>query len=184
MSFIPNTTSDGASHAGKLVKLNGSGKIATGQLDGVATLSSSAPANIGATASAGSATDAARSDHVHSDSGLLLADGSRNCSGPLGIPVVKNGLYSTSAYTSNTTLDGSKLFARVDASSGAVTMSLPAATGSGKQQIVKKVDSSTNAVSVARDGTDTIDGATSVSLGVQWEAVTLIDAATGVWSRI
>jgi hypothetical protein len=42
------------------------------------------------------------------------------------------------------------------------------------QVIVKKTDSSSNAVNILRAGSDTIDGATSVALLHQNESVTLV----------
>lgn len=71
-----------------------------------------------------------------------------------------------------------------NATAGAVTINLPAATGSGDYLIIKKTDSSANVCTPTRNGSDTIDGATSYSLSSQYSASTLIDTASGVWSRM
>ena len=70
-----------------------------------------------------------------------------------------------------------------DASSGAVTINLPAATGTGREISVKKTDSSSNACTPTRNGTDTIDGATSYSLTVQYASSKVVDQVSGAWGR-
>jgi hypothetical protein len=69
----------------------------------------------------------------------------------------------------------------VNAGKGAITVTLPPAGNTGQMLIVKKIDSSTNAVAVKRHGTDTIEGATSKSLLAQYDSVTLIAGGNGVW---
>ena len=61
---------------------------------------------------------------------------------------------------------------------------LPAATGSGQEYVIKKVDSGTGTVAVTPNGTDTIDGAVSFTLSAQYKYVRLIDGASGAWSVI
>ena len=58
------------------------------------------------------------------------------------------------------------------------TITLPAATGSKRYIRVKNIGAAS--VTVARAGSDTIDGATSVVLA-QWGKVSLFDAAAGAW---
>lgn len=70
-----------------------------------------------------------------------------------------------------------------DATAGAVTINLPAATATGREISVKKTDSSANACTPTRAGSDTIDGATSYSLTTQYASSKIIDAASGVWHR-
>jgi len=41
-----------------------------------------------------------------------------------------------------------------------------------------------NTVTVTRAGSDLIDGATTYPLTVQYEAITIVDAASAVWSII
>jgi hypothetical protein len=71
-----------------------------------------------------------------------------------------------------------------DATAGAVTITLPAATGTGRAISIKKIDSSPNACTPTRAGSDTIDGATSYSLTTQYAASAVWDTASGTWSRM
>lgn len=82
----------------------------------------------------------------------------------------------TADYTATST-DGTLL---VDATSGTVTITLPAAS-SRKEFHIKKIDSSVNAVSVARAGSDTIEGNTSASLAAQYNSITLYSDGTSTW---
>jgi hypothetical protein len=61
----------------------------------------------------------------------------------------------------------------VDASSGAITITLPEVTLAARI-LVKKTDSSVNAVTVATPGSETIDGSASLSISSQNEAYSLI----------
>jgi hypothetical protein len=70
-----------------------------------------------------------------------------------------------------------------DASGGPFTITLPAAgafrSSTGRDDsrilIIKKKDSSVNAVTVSRAGSDTIDGGTTVSLSSQYDTLVLCD---------
>lgn len=79
----------------------------------------------------------------------------------------------TAAYT--ITIDDATKIIAVDASSGAITITLLAAAtaGDGFEVTVKKTDSSANPVTVDGNGSETIDGATTYVLGVQHESVTV-----------
>lgn len=79
----------------------------------------------------------------------------------------------TAAYT--VTIDDATKIIAVDASSGAVTITLLAAAtaGDGFEVSVKKTDSSTNAVTIDGNGSETIDGATTIALSQQYEIATL-----------
>lgn len=69
-----------------------------------------------------------------------------------------------------------------DATSGAFTIKLPdAATYPAHQYTLIKIDSSANAVTIGRTGTDTINGATSYSLSGQYDSVTVVSKGSGVW---
>jgi hypothetical protein len=70
-----------------------------------------------------------------------------------------------------------------DATAGAVVINLPAATATGRQITFKKIDSTANACTPTRAGSDLIDGATSFGMTVQYAAATVIDTASAVWSR-
>lgn len=62
-----------------------------------------------------------------------------------------------------------------DATSGAITVTLPAASGlTGRKYTVKKTDSSLNAVTVDGNGTETIDGALTYVIVSQYLAVKII----------
>jgi hypothetical protein len=60
----------------------------------------------------------------------------------------------------------------VDASAGAVTVSLPSAGGAlaEKEFLIKKIDSSFNAVTIDPDGSETIDGNATVAITTQYTA--------------
>jgi len=62
-----------------------------------------------------------------------------------------------------------------DASAGAFTISLPTASGiKGKAYLIKKIDSSTNAVTIDPYGTETIDGAATVTLASQYDSLIVV----------
>lgn len=69
----------------------------------------------------------------------------------------------------------------VDATAAAVTVTLPAAAPSGRQLCVKKIDASANAVTIARAGTATIDGATSKAVTPQYASLTVMSDGTSWW---
>lgn len=64
--------------------------------------------------------------------------------------------------------------------SGAITINLPAATGR-KRFHIKKIDSSVNAVTINRAGSDTIQGSASVSLATQYNSRTLYSDGSSIW---
>lgn len=83
-----------------------------------------------------------------------------------------NPAVATSTKTSNYTITGTDVIIFADASSGNVTITLPAAASfSGYNFYVKRIDNSSNTCSVARSGSDTIDGSTSFSLDTQYYAI-------------
>ena len=71
--------------------------------------------------------------------------------------------------TANTTLTDLQHTILVDASGGNITITLPAPT-TGKVYVIKKIDSSTNTVTVDA-GTQTIDGANTKTLSAQYEVL-------------
>lgn len=79
------------------------------------------------------------------------------------------------ALSANTTLSDVHYAVTVDASGGAKTITLPTAVGiTGRMYVIKKIDSSSNAVTVDANGSQTIDGALTVDLASQYEAMTII----------
>jgi len=90
------------------------------------------------------------------------------------------------------TITGGAVFI-CDASAGAFALTLPAAgalediteKNDGRILIIKKKDSSANAITVTRAGSDTIDGATTYALSAQYDSVTLVDDSDGdAWNII
>lgn len=76
----------------------------------------------------------------------------------------------TATYTALLTDD----FIPVDATSGNVTINLPAVSGNGgKYFIVQKTDSSANTVTIDGNGAETINGATTFVITVQYHAILL-----------
>jgi hypothetical protein len=66
-----------------------------------------------------------------------------------------------------------------DASGGAFTVSLPAASGMARLILhVKKTDSSGSAVTIDGDSTETIDGDQTIDLSLQYESVTIVSDGT------
>jgi hypothetical protein len=62
----------------------------------------------------------------------------------------------------------------VNAGNGAITINLPAVdSNTGRQLIVKKIDSSANAVTIDGSGDETIDGSASQVISLQYESLTL-----------
>lgn len=84
----------------------------------------------------------------------------------------------TAAYTA-TALDHTIL---CDASGAAFTVTLPpAAQNKGKVLVVKKTDASVNAVTIAPNGSDTIEGAATVALSARWSSRTVQSDGTATW---
>lgn len=63
----------------------------------------------------------------------------------------------------------------VDATGGNRTITLPSAVGlDGRQYIIKKKDNSVNNVIIAAAGSETIDGAATVIMSIQWQVRTIV----------
>ncbi len=123
---------------------------------------------------------------------LEIGDGADNANGSLLLKdLAASGITTTAApritpkavtaatYTVLST-DGVIL---ADATAGAITITLTAATGSGHLLRIKKTDASVNTVTIVPAGTDTIEGAASVVLSTQYQSATLYSGATGVWYK-
>ena len=86
--------------------------------------------------------------------------------------------------TAGTTLTAYDDVLLVDASGGDVTVSLPALVASaGKVFHVKKTDSSANTVTLDGDGSETIDGATTIVTATQYTAWSVC-AGPSEWSLL
>ena len=91
---------------------------------------------------------------------------------------------SVAAKTSAYTLTANDDVVTCNASSAAFTVTLPSATGSGQKYLVIKTDSSTNAVTLAAAGTDTIEGSSTKSLASQYNKIAVVDIASGLWADL
>lgn len=91
-----------------------------------------------------------------------------------GLPAWSDATLATATKTTNYTIGTSDTIIFADATSGNVTITLPAASSSsGYRFYVKRVDNSANTCAVARAGADTIDGQTSISLDLQYTSITI-----------
>lgn len=87
-----------------------------------------------------------------------------------------------SEVNSNTTLDNEDYTILVEASSGVVTITLPpAANHTNRIYNIKKIDNSINSVTIDGNASETIDGATTVNLTIQYESITLQCDGTEWW---
>lgn len=90
------------------------------------------------------------------------ASGTLTVSGSYSSPVTN--------YSSTNTLDIGNSLAVVDATSGSVTINLPAAsTFNGVEFTIKKIDASANTVIIDGNASEVIDGATTQTLTGQWD---------------
>ena len=84
--------------------------------------------------------------------------------------------------TSDITLNDTHTVVTVDASSAAVTLTLPiAANVSGRYYVIKKIDSSANNVIIDANGSETIDGALTNIISAQYDSVSVISDASQWW---
>lgn len=66
-----------------------------------------------------------------------------------------------------------------DATAGAMTLTLPTANGiPGVQKTLKKIDVSSNHITVACNGSETIDGVATKTLSSQWDKITVVSDGT------
>ena len=91
-----------------------------------------------------------------------------------GIEEMLNFLAKPTAVTTSQTLDSSAVVWWVDATAGAVTLTLPPVESGLRRYEIKKMDASANAVTIDGDGSETIDGATTLVLSSQYDAVRLV----------
>ena len=86
--------------------------------------------------------------------------------------------------TTATTAPGRVIAYFVDASGGPRTITLPLASTAANQTVrIKKVDSSVNAVTVARAGADLIDGAASFTISAQYDGFDFLsDSPNATWN--
>ncbi|TAH34092.1 hypothetical protein EYC59_03790 [Candidatus Saccharibacteria bacterium] len=83
--------------------------------------------------------------------------------------------FATTTQTTNYTVGSSDTVVFANATSGNVTITIPAASGlAGYRFYIKRVDGSANTVTVQRSGSDTIDGMTSFTLDQQYTAFAVV----------
>jgi hypothetical protein len=79
------------------------------------------------------------------------------------------------ALSANTTLDATHDYVPATAGAGGITITLPTAVGvTGRTYTIKKVDSGAGNVTVATTSSQTIDGATTYTLGNQFTGITVV----------
>jgi len=101
--------------------------------------------------------------------GSILVDGSGNAQfgGGLQPP-------ATTIATTPITVTAANSSIYVDATGGAATVNLPTAVGNtGKIFTIAKIDSGTNTVTIDPNGSETINGATTAILSVQFDNITI-----------
>ena len=94
-----------------------------------------------------------------------------------GVPTWTNSNagMATATKTTSYTIGASDTVIFADATSANVTVTLPVASGlAGYRFFVKRIDSSANTCTIARSGSDTIDGQTSFTIDQQYTAVMLV----------
>lgn len=72
-------------------------------------------------------------------------------------------------------------FVRCDATNGPVILTLPKATASGREAVLKKIDPSANFCTAQASVPDLVDGAAAVVDVNQYQSTSLNDGAVGVW---
>lgn len=84
--------------------------------------------------------------------------------------------------TSAVSVDGTYGFYLCNATSGAITVSLPpAAAYSGYRFYIKKVDATANTVTIDGDGAETIDGAATQVIAVPMLCLTVVSDGSNWW---
>jgi hypothetical protein len=92
-----------------------------------------------------------------------------------------NGAFSTkvTTVTANTTLNNTYHIVLANATNNAITITLPNATScAGRQYIIKKIDSSTNAVTITPQLGQTIDDQASISITTQYDLIRIVSNGT------
>ena len=103
-----------------------------------------------------------------------------------------NSIYLWSASTVNLTtvtttytVEALIYYVRCNATGGAFTVTLPPAINlQGRKILIKKIDASGNAITVAADGSDTIEGSGTLPLAAQWNSLHLISNGVNGWEIV
>jgi len=118
------------------------------------------------------------------DNEIILGNTSHTKTTLRGDVYTGDGAYETlkrTSKTANYTVVDETLVL-VDASSAAVTITLPAAADLVDTPInIKKTDASGNAVTVDGNGSETIDGSTTAVISTQYDCITIVSDGTEWW---
>ncbi len=157
---------------GKAPRIYGHGYVPPGAIAvGLATN----PATAGGGGTGGGTAGGGGSSGVSASAGFARLT---TVSGAVSALAGPNDTVVTSAYT----VAASDDVIEVNASGGAVTVTLTAgASTANRLLVVIKTDSSTNGVTIAAAGADTINGASTFVIGTQYQAATLYSDGTGAW---
>ena len=176
---------DKASRSGYVLSFN----TTTGNPEVTTTVGaiSSAATNATNAAASASAASTSASNASSSASAASSSASSASSSATAAAASAAAGMYSavqdkSAAYTVVTGDAGDLI--RVTTTAGAVTITLPLISGQvdGFKIAVVKWSSDANAVTVARSGSDTINGATSYSIATQYNSATFVaDYETNQW---
>lgn len=101
---------------------------------------------------------------------------------PVGYDIIDGQRsYATTTVTSSYTVNPSDQAIMANATSGAMTVTLPTAVGRTRSIMVAKIDSSANAVTVAAQAGQTINGVASKTHTSQWSSGEYFPTASGTW---
>ncbi|MDP7422811.1 MAG: hypothetical protein QGH40_13095 [bacterium] len=105
------------------------------------------------------------------DTGLQGLQGTKGDAGAKG----DDKWLETAAYT----LTDSDYFVAANATGGAITITLPTASGiAGRIYVIKKVDGSNNVITIAAAGSEIIDGASTLVLESQYDSAQLVSGGS------
>lgn len=104
-----------------------------------------------------------------------------------GLQSLGGNFYNVDDVNTNTTAALDKYWYNIDATSGNITITLPAASAAfggdmGIQYVFRRVDASGNTVTIIRAGSDTINGATTTLLSSQYEVKEIQCVSTAAWA--
>ncbi|MFB6517430.1 hypothetical protein [Streptomyces sp. NPDC056401] len=158
----------------------GEGSAGIGPIVDIDQLSteSGAPNILGSSAAAmKAARGIVRLTGLFNESGVTVSD-------PCGIKII-NGQqpFPVRAITASATVRVIDEVLAVDATTGAVVVTLISAVATPNQYTIKKTDVTANTVTVAAAGGQTIDGAATKVLAAQWETITVIPSGNN-WLTI
>jgi len=99
----------------------------------------------------------------------------------LSSATVNGAAFAYVAKTAGYTVTATDYTVAANASTGALSITLPTSVGiTGKVYVVKKMDSTANVVTVATTSSQTIDGATTRALSLQYDAI-MVQADGANW---